>query len=282
MDQLPAWLHALSVLFTFAVELVLPVYILGPRPCRIIAFIAISLLQLLIAATGNYGFFNLLTVALCVLLLDDRCYPKRWRPAPIPMAPSPILRLRQALVLVFAFAAFAFTAMPMLLAVWPHSKWPSWLATTRAMASSLRSFNSYGLFAVMTTARREIIVEGSDDGKTWLPYEFKWKPGDLARAPSFAGLHMPRLDWQMWFAALRDQPEPWFENFMVRLLQGSPSVLSHLEHNPFPNKPPRYIRASAYQYHFTAPDERRSTGAWWQREYQGPYAAPLSLPGASP
>jgi hypothetical protein len=282
MYQLPVWLQAVSVLFTFAVELVLPVYILGPRPCRVIAFIAISLLQLLIAATGNYGFFNLLTVALCVLLLDDRCYPARWRPAPIPMAPRPILRLRQALVLVVVFMPFAFTAMPMLLIVWPSSQWPSWLVTTRTMASSLRSFNSYGLFAVMTTERREIVVEGSDDSRSWLSYEFKWKPGDAARAPSFTGLHMPRLDWQMWFAALRDQPESWFENLMVRLLQGSPPVLSLLEHNPFPDKPPRYIRASTYPYHFTTPDERRATGAWWRREYQGLYSAPMSLSGASP
>jgi hypothetical protein len=282
MHQLPAWFQAVSVLFTFAVELVLPVYILGPRPCRVIAFITISLLQLLIAATGNYGFFNLLTVALCVLLLDDRCYSVRWQPPPLPMAPGRILRLRQLPVLVFAIVAFAFTAMPILQRVWPSSLWPSWLVTARAIASSVRSFNSYGLFAVMTVNRREIIVEGSDDGKTWVPYEFTWKPGAPARAPAFTGLHMPRLDWQMWFAALSDQAEPWFENFITRLLQGSPPVLSLLKHNPFPDKPPRHIRASAYQYHFTTPVERRDTGAWWRREYQTVYSAPLSLPGVSP
>jgi hypothetical protein len=282
MHQLPDWFQAVSVMFTFAVELVLPVYILGPRPCRVIAFFAISLLQLLIAATGNYGFFNLLTLALCVLLLDDRSYPPRWRPAPAPMVPTPILRLRQTVVLVFATVAFAFTAMPMLQPVWPTSQWPSWLATARAIASSLRSFNTYGLFAVMTTQRREIIMEASDDSKTWLPYDFKWKPGDPARAPSFTGLHLPRLDWQMWFAALSDQPEPWIQNFQVRLLQGSPPVLSLLKRNPFPDKPPRYVRASTHLFHFTTPDERRTTGNWWRREYQGPYSPPLSLSTAPP
>lgn len=282
MHQLPAWFQAVSVMFTFAVEVVLPVYILGPRPCRVIAFIAISLLQVLIAATGNYGFFNFLTLALCVLLLDDRCYPRQWRRLLIPMAPTAISRLRQAVTLVSAIVAFALTAMPILQPVWPSSQWPSWLTTARAIASSLRSFNNYGLFAVMTTDRREIIIEGSDDGKTWLSYEFKWKPGDPMRAPSFTGLHMPRLDWQMWFAALSDQRDPWFQNLLVRLLQGSPPVLSLLEHNPFRDKPPRYIRASAYQYHFTTPDERRGTGAWWRKVYQGPHSPAMSLHDASP
>jgi hypothetical protein len=282
MYQLPGWFQVVSVMFTFVVEIVLPVYILGPRPCRVIAFIAISLLQLLIAATGNYGFFNLLTVALCVLLLDDGCYPGRWRPASISMAAGFLFRLRQTFVLVFAIAAFTFTALPILQRVWPSSRWPIWLVTTRDFASALRSFNTYGLFASMTTYRREIIVEGSEDGNSWLAYEFKWKPGDVSRAPSFTGLHMPRLDWQMWFAALRDQPEPWFENFLVRLLQGSPRVLALLEHNPFPNKPPRFIRASAYLYHFTTPEERRTTGAWWRREYPALYYRSRSLPSASP
>jgi hypothetical protein len=282
MHQLPAWFNAASVLFTFAVELVLPVYVFGPRPCRVVVCIAISLLQMLIAGTGNYGFFNLLTLALCVLLLDDRCYAQRWRPGPITMAPTPMLRLRQGFALIFATVVFGFTALPVLQPAWPSSQWPSWLVTGRTIASSLRSFNSYGLFAVMTTDRREIIVEGSEDGTTWRPYEFKWKPGDPARAPSFTGLHMPRLDWQMWFAALSDQPEPWFQNFQVRLLQGSWPVVSLLEHNPFPNKPPRYIRASAYLYHFTTPDERRTTGAWWRREYQGPYSSVMSLRSPSP
>src|SRR5262249_26530200 len=151
MHQLPAWFQAISVTFTFAVELILAIYILGPRACRVIACIAISSLQLLIAATGNYGFFNFLTVALCVLLLDDRCYPRRWRANPTPMTPTPLLRFRQAFILACATVVFAITAMPMLQSVWPTSQWPSWLVTARAISSSLRSFNSYGLFAVMTT-----------------------------------------------------------------------------------------------------------------------------------
>jgi hypothetical protein len=142
----------------------------------------------------------------------------------------------------------------------------------------LRTVNSYGLFAVMTTERREIIVEGSDDGVNWLPYEFKYKPGDMNLHPAFVEPHQPRLDWQMWFAALGNiQQNPWFESFCIRLLQGSPEVLALLEKNPFPKHPPRYIRAEFYDYHFTSFAEYRATGAWWKREPAGEYLPPVSF-----
>jgi hypothetical protein len=147
-------------------------------------------------------------------------------------------------------------------------------------AQPLRSVNSYGLFAVMTTTRPEIIVEGSNDRQTWLAYEFKHKPGDAQRRPGFVAPHQPRLDWQMWFAALGTYREnPWFINFCVRLLQGSPEVLALLERNPFPNRPPRYVRATVYEYRFTSAAERRATGAWWRREFKGEYCPVLSLRG---
>src|SRR6185369_16625108 len=135
---------------------------------------------------------------------------------------------------------------------------------------------------VMTTTRPEIIVEGSDDRRTWQAYEFKWKPGDLKRRPGFVEPHQPRLDWQMWFAALRgeaqlkaygqvSQHDYWFQGFLYRILTGSPPVLSLLEKNPFPDKPPRYVRALLYQYRFTDPAARRETGHWWRREQKGDF-----------
>jgi len=146
------------------------------------------------------------------------------------------------------------------------------------LASPLRTVNSYGLFAVMTTTRPEIVVEGSNDGVTWLPYEFKWKPGELKRRPAFVAPHQPRLDWQMWFAALSDyRREPWFMNFLVRLLQGSPEVLALLQKNPFPDPPPRSVRAVLYEYRFTDVAARRATGEWWQRERKGLYCPEISL-----
>jgi hypothetical protein len=171
---------------------------------------------------------------------------------------------------------------------------PTWLypvAAADAWLGPFRTFNGYGLFAVMTTHRREIAVEGSNDGVNWLPYEFKYKPGDLNRRPAFIAPHQPRLDWQMWFAALGDAGQnPWFVNFCERLLRGSPEVLGLLARNPFPDHPPRYIRARFYDYHFTNFAERRATGlgraeaassaqagAWWRRELIGEYLPPISL-----
>ena len=140
--------------------------------------------------------------------------------------------------------------------------------------------NGYGLFAMMTTARPEIVVEGSQDGKTWLAYEFKYKPGDLKRRPKFSQPHQPRLDWQMWFAALSDfRTDPWFINFCVRLLEGTPSVMRLIDKNPFPDAPPKYIRAVVYLYHFTNYAEKYKKGTWWKREYQGLYCPVLSLKG---
>jgi hypothetical protein len=144
--------------------------------------------------------------------------------------------------------------------------------------SPLRSVNSYGLFAVMTRDRPEIIVEGSHDGHEWKPYEFRYKVGDVNRHPGFVAPHQPRLDWQMWFAALGDvRQNVWFVNFCIRLLQGSPDVLELMESNPFPDQPPRYIRARLYDYRFTTHAEKAQSGAWWKREFKHEYLRPLLL-----
>jgi hypothetical protein len=156
--------------------------------------------------------------------------------------------------------------------------WPRPLLAVCEWLEPFRSFNSYGLFAVMTTSRPEIIIEGSNDGVTWLAYEFKDKPGDVKRRPGFVEPHQPRLDWQMWFAALSDyRHNPWLVNFCLRLLQGSPPVLGLLERNPFPSSPPFYIRAVVYDYHFTDLATRRQTGAWWFRREKGIYLSAFSL-----
>jgi hypothetical protein len=156
--------------------------------------------------------------------------------------------------------------------------WPAPIFAAYEWLSPFRTFSSYGLFAIMTKSRPEIIIEGSNDGVTWFEYEFKYKPGDVKRRPKFVAPHQPRLDWQMWFAALSDyRHNSWFINFCVRLLQGSPEVLDLLERNPFPNAPPRYIRAVVYDYHFTDFATRRKTGKWWRRERKGDYLPAISL-----
>ena len=129
----------------------------------------------------------------------------------------------------------------------------------------------YGLFAVMTTTRNEIIVEGSDDGVQWREYEFRYKPGDVNRRPPWNIPHQPRLDWQMWFAALDDpQRSPWFSRFLERLLENEPSVTALLERNPFPDKPPTYVRAEFYDYTYAGNDDH-AAGRWWNRRLAGLY-----------
>jgi hypothetical protein len=119
---------------------------------------------------------------------------------------------------------------------------------------------------------------GSDDGDTWREYEFKYKPGDVKQRPPFVEPHQPRLDWQMWFAALGNyERNPWLVNFCFRLLQGSRDVLSLMGKNPFPMAPPRYVRALLYEYHFTDFATRSKTGAWWRRELKGEYLPMISL-----
>jgi lipase maturation factor 1 len=159
----------------------------------------------------------------------------------------------------------------------PQSRPPGWLANLYEQLEAFRIVNGYGLFRVMTKDRGEIVIEGSVDGIEWTPYEFKWKPGDVKRAPGWCAPHQPRLDWQMWFAAL-EAPEqnPWLAGLIVRLLEGSRDVTGLLAHDPFPDKPPHYIRAMFYRYSFTTPEERRQTGAWWKRQELREYLPTIS------
>ena len=120
------------------------------------------------------------------------------------------------------------------------------------------------------------MIEGSRDGVNWLPYEFPWKPGNVYRAPGWVAPFQPRLDWQMWFAALGDvRQNPWFVRLLVRLLEGSRDLLRLFERNPFADRPPEYIRAKLYDYRFTRSAE--GSAAWWKREEQGLYCPPISL-----
>jgi len=304
IHQMPPWFHELSVGFMFFAELVAPFSMVGPRPIRLAGFASMVLLQVLIAGTGNYGFFNLLTIVLCLTLLDDRdgewlervsrdhrqrwvwlwrSALNRWRPLADPatsdMKPKGQGRSwswpRRMVVGVLGVGIIAVTVGPTVEHLRPELVVPAELITLGRWVSPLRSFNSYGLFAVMTTERPEIVVEASDDGVSWRPYRFRWKPCELDRGPRFTTPHQPRLDWQMWFAALgRDcRSQRWFLRFQQRLLKGEPKVLGLLRENPFPARPPRYVRARLYLYRFTG----WGSVDWWAREDQGLFCPPLTL-----
>ena len=130
----------------------------------------------------------------------------------------------------------------------------------------------------MTKDRPEIVIEGSRDGIDWLPYEFRWKPGALPRPPRWVAPHQPRLDWQMWFAALGGaRQNHWFVPLAAGLLKNAPDVTALLATDPFPEAPPRYVRARLYRYHFATVAERRETGAWWRAEELREYLSTVSL-----
>jgi len=268
MYHLPLWFQRASTAVVFFIELAVAFLILGPRVWRRLAAVALLLFQLLIFLTGNYAFFNLLAMSLCLFLLDDAMLERLPLGARKKRTNSVLAKVVAAVILLLSgmelWGMFAGRAEP-----------PSFLVELIAPFSIV---NTYGLFAVMTTERAEIIVEGSNDGSTWLDYEFPYKSGDLARAPRWVAPYQPRLDWQMWFAALSGyRSEPWFVNFMVRLLQNSPDVTGLLSKNPFPASAPKYVRALLFDYSFTNFAERRQSGDWWKRRPRGIYLRPISL-----
>jgi predicted DCC family thiol-disulfide oxidoreductase YuxK len=278
--HLPAAFQRMSAAVMFAVEGLAPFFIFAPRRLRFMAAAAMVMLQVLILVTGNYGFFNLISIALCVLLVDDVMWPSHWGGAAAARDPrdAGARRVPRWLVRGAAVAMFALTLVPLFRVLQLPAAWLGPVRTLHELVAPLRIADSYGLFAVMTTRRPEIEVEGSADGVTWTPYRFAFKIGDLARRPRFVAPHMPRLDWQMWFAAIGDfRRETWFLRFCERLLQGSPPVLALLERNPFPQSPPRFVRAVVYDYHFTDARARRASGAWWRREPLGLYCPVLTL-----
>ncbi len=284
--QLPHWFQKMSVAGMFAIELACPLLIFAPRRLRFFGAAAILFFQLLIAGTGNYCFFNMLAIFLCLFLFDDHMWPEKWRQKvlnkstshhPATMNWSKWITAPLAVMVIF----LSIFEMPRTFRT--RIDWPKPAVWVYKAFAPFCLVNSYGLFAVMTTSRPEIIVEGSYDRVHWLPYEFKYKPGDLKRKPDFVAPHQPRLDWQMWFAALGDYREnPWFINFCLRLLQGSPSVKSLLAKDPFSKAPPRYIRAVMYDYRFTDFNTRKREGTWWHRQLKGLYCPVLSLRPPSP
>jgi hypothetical protein len=308
VHHLPNSIHHAMVVATFFIELAVPFLIFAPRRLRFVAGALIALLQTQIFLTGNYNFFNLLTMALCILLLDDAAVRAVFHPIQLDgkimaarknNAEKPN-RVARTLTTTLALVLFTLSALQ-LLALF-RMPLPRVLNLASDLIAPFRIVNFYGPFAVMTTTRPEIVVEGSADGETWRAYEFKYKVGDVRRAPPFVAPHQPRLDWQMWFEALHVPTgdarallpqmrsngtvlysmqnygvNAWFVNFLARLLEGSPQVLALLETNPFPDAPPRFVRARYYNYRFAEPDAPFTHGEWWARDERGLYFPALTL-----
>ncbi len=281
--QMPATINKFSVGTMFVIELIVAFLIFLPRRLRFFAAWSFIFLECLILLTGNYNFFNLLTIALCLFLFDDRAIAS-WLPGIVRNSKKISIQKRPQRPGIQAVFA-AFTALVLFLSgnqVWyqfSRGQSPAWANRVAAWADPLQIVNSYGLFSVMTTVRNEIIVEGSRDGEHWEEYEFKYKPGDVSRRPAWLIPHQPRLDWQMWFAALGTRSaNPWFAKFLVGILKGSEPITRLLAHNPFPGTPPAYVRARFFRYEFTGFAARAVNDQWWQRRYSGVYFPPIELP----
>ena len=276
--------HALALL-TLVVETVIPWLLLLPRrfrALRLAAVAAIALLQIGIAATGNYGFFNALTLVLCVPLLDDAAIARlrlRRSDGELPPESGPWRSLMRVAFPILLGLSLLSTVRELAFTV-PEGRglrwWPRWADATMELVAPLRSINGYGLFRVMTVERPELMLEGSHDGVRWEAYDFRYKPDALSQRPRFVAPFHPRLDWQLWFAALAPvQSLGWLETLAARLRAGTPEVLGLLGPNPFQVAPPRYVRAVLYEYRFSTPEERRRTGNWWARRRLEDFPLPV-------
>ena len=276
LQHLPHWFQRATAGVTLGMELGLVWMAFLPRRWKIACFVVVTVWQVGVIASANYAFLNYLVLVLAVLLLDDgvfraqgsgpRAQTAVWGR---PLA-SGWVWVRTGVVGVVLVWVFYATAVPLVQMFWRDVPLPE---RPVAALAPLRIANSYGLFAVMTPHRYEIEFQGSQDGVSWTPYRFRYKPQDVMERPGIYAPYQPRFDWNLWFASLG----VWQENAMVPrtqelLLENDPDVLGLFRGNPFAGSPPKYVRAVLWQYWFTSGEEKRATGAWWRRELVGMYA----------
>jgi hypothetical protein len=273
--QLPSSVLKFATGSMLFIELVLPFLIFSPRRLRFVAAFSILLLQSCILITGNYNWFNFQTMLLCLPLFDDsaiqKVLPRSFAQLRSIHGEDKTSRRPMAILVVSALALLiVFCSVVEMDARFGGSP-PAVAQAIDRFFWPLHITSPYGLFAVMTTERDEIIIEGSYDGVEWREYEFRYKPGNVAREPRWNIPHQPRLDWQMWFAALEDPRRLlWFSRFLNRLRQNEPTVTALLETNPFPDKPPVHVRALLYEYNYAGSYEK-AKGVWWKRKLLAPY-----------
>jgi hypothetical protein len=263
-----------GVVVNHVVELIVPFGFFLPQPFCGIAGILTILFQLGLIVSGNLSWLNWLTIVLAISTLDNRWLS--WLPIQMP-ALQPISFAQRV-------ATYVLAVVVALLSIAPTMNMLSSQQVMNTAFNPLQIVNTYGAFGSITRERYEIAIEGTadeqvTDATVWREYQFKGKPGDPSRLPPQVAPYHLRLDWLMWFAAMSSARDyPWFPQLLLKLLQGDAATIGLLRGNPFPDHPPRWIRAQLYLYHFTSPDEHRSSGRWWNRELAGPYLPAVRLP----
>ncbi|RAU92736.1 lipase maturation factor family protein [Mycolicibacter senuensis] len=275
--QLPKPLHRIEAAGNHFAQLVVPFGLFAPQPIAGAAAAIIIVTQLWLVASGNFAWLNWVTIVLAAAALDQSWLTGLFpglRPPEMPESP-----------VWFTAVVIAFTAAVVVLSYWPVRNLASRHQRMNASFNPFHLVNSYGAFGTVGRCRREVVIEGTaatelTDQTVWREYEFKGKPGALDRLPrQWAPYHL-RLDWLMWFAALSPAyARPWRDALLQRLLRNDRDTVRLLRHNPFPDEPPRYVRALLYEYRFTTPAERRRDRAWWRRSLVGVYLPPVSVSG---
>jgi len=263
--QLPGWMLTTGTAATLVIEIVVPFLFLAPRRFRMIGAGLTILLQLLIIATSNHNFINLLTILLCLFLFDDAAL-KRVLPASIARMGAGLHGQRRLERVIFGVAAAFVLTVSSLQVFFMTSGFmpPKWVDDLDRAAGSFSVANRYHVFPIMDTERLELITEWSRDGRTWMPLEYKYKPGDPMRAPRFIVPYQPRLDWLLWFVPKGGAPFLYtYQRFLERLKQGSKPVIALLPAGTFANGPPKYFRSFVARYHFADAKTRAQTGRWW-------------------
>ncbi|MHA7653658.1 lipase maturation factor family protein [Mycobacterium sp. ML4] len=274
--HLPKPLHRIEVAGNHFAQLVVPFALFAPQPVASVAAAIIIITQLWLVASGNFAWLNWLTILLAFSAIDQDSMG-----ALLPVPATPAL---PAAPVWFVGPVIGFASVMVVLSYWPAR---NMLSPGQRMNMSFNTFhlcNTYGAFGSISRIRQEVVIEGTSDELVgdqtkWREYEFKGKPTGLRRLPrQFAPYHL-RLDWLMWFAAISPgYALAWMTPFLHRLLRNDAPTLKLLRHNPFPDSPPRFVRAQLYKYRFTTPTELRRDHAWWHRTLIGSYVPAMSLP----
>lgn len=274
--NLPEIVLIAATVLVLMIEIIVPFMMFLSRKYRFIAAWITLGLQLLILLSSNHNWFNILSMALCLFLFDDKALRsvlptplQRWLTnswKPVVALPSSSLAYRFRVILVAVIvSAGSLTIYRM--AVRDNLCYYPNLALD--VLQQWHIVNTYHVFPTMTTRQIELKVEGSIDGVEWRPYEFIYRPNALDEMPAVVLPHHPRLDWMVWFVPFHPRFLDWFDAFLTGLLENASGVLGLLENNPFPEQAPNFIRVHAWHYEFTTPEEKEETGNWWKRRYLG-------------
>ncbi|RRO18255.1 lipase maturation factor family protein [Saccharopolyspora rhizosphaerae] len=258
---LPRPLHKVEVVANHGTQLVVPFLLFFPQPVATVAALIIIATQLWLMLSGNFAWLNLLTTTLAFAAISTS-------PVTLPDPPG-----------WFAVLVLAVTALFVVLAYWPVRNMLGKSQVMNRSFNRLHLGNTYGAFGSITRVRYEVVVQGANDPDgPWREYEFKVKPGDPARRPPQVAPYHLRLDWLMWFVAINPSyGSTWLPRFLRALLRNEPQVLALLRHNPFPDAPPKLVKADLYRYRFTTRRELRETGNYWVRSWASDLVPPLTL-----